>query len=226
MRSNLGIRRRLAPLLDNNRDPIELLNALMLSLPGSPCIYYGDEIGMGDNIWLRDRNGLRTPVQWSADRNAGFSIAGSLWAPVVGEAPFGFQYVNVRDQEKIPSSLLNWTRKTLAVRKRHPSFRRGTSEFVLPDQPEILAYVRRCEDDTVLVVTNLSSRLQRTALDLCRFKGWQVVDAFDGSPFPAVADEPYVLTLPPHGYFWLELVPAEAVSKHEQLRSTTRSLAV
>lgn len=207
MRSNLGIRRRLASLLDNSRTQIELLNALMLSLPGSPCIYYGDEIGMGDNIWLRDRNGLRTPMQWSADRNAGFSSAGSLWAPVISEAPFGFQNVNVHDQEKIPSSLLNWTRKILAVRKRHPSFRRGTAEFVLPDQPEILAYVRQTGDDTVLCVTNLSSKFQRTALDLSSHEGWKVVDAFDGSAFPSVDDHEYVLTLPPYGYYWLELIP-------------------
>jgi maltose alpha-D-glucosyltransferase/alpha-amylase len=207
MRSNLGIRRRLASLVENSRDQIELLNALMLSLPGSPCIYYGDEIGMGDNIWLRDRNGVRTPMQWSADRNAGFSTAGSLWAPVISEAPFGFQYVNVHDQAKIPSSLLNWTRKILAVRKRHPSFRRGTMEFVLPDQPEILSYVRQTEGDSVLCVTNLSSKFQRTALDLSSFAGWRVVDAFEGSAFPSIDHQPYVLTLTPYGYFWLELIP-------------------
>jgi len=214
MRSNLGIRRRLASLVDNSRTQIELLNALMLSLPGSPCIYYGDEIGMGDNMWLRDRNGLRTPMQWSADRNAGFSSAGSLWAPVISEAPFGFQNVNVLDQEKIPSSLLNWTRKILAVRKRHPSFRRGTLEFVLPDQPEILAYVRQTTDDAILCVTNLSSKFQRTGLDLSAFAGWRVVDAFNGSAFPAVDDRDYVLTLPPYGYFWLELIAESATRTH------------
>ena len=173
---------------------------------------------MGDNIWLRDRNGLRTPMQWSADRNAGFSIAGSLWAPVINEAPFGYQYVNVHDQEKVPSSLLNWTRKVLAVRKRHPSFRRGSAEFVLPDQPEILSYVRRTPEDTVLVVANLSSKFQRTALELSEFKGWRVVDAFERSTFPTIDDQEYVLTLPPYGYFWLELIPDKASAPYEHTR--------
>jgi len=207
MRSNLGIRRRLAPLLENRRPQIELLNALMISLPGSPCIYYGDELGMGDNIWLRDRNGLRTPMQWSSDRNAGFSSAGALWAPVISDPQFGFQHINVYDQERMPGSLLNWTRKILSVRKKHPAFGRGSLTFVLPAQPELLAYVRQAEEDTVLVVTNLSSKFIRTALDLSAFNGWNVADAFDGAAFPSVDDQEYVLTLPPYGYFWLELQP-------------------
>jgi len=205
MRSNLGIRRRLAPLLDNQRSQIELLNALMLSLPGSPCIYYGDEIGMGDNIWLRDRNGVRTPMQWSSDRNAGFSVAGQLWAPVVNDPVFGYYHVNVYDQERMPGSLLNWTRRILAVRKQHVAFGRGTLEFVLPEEKEVLAYVRSWEEDTILVVVNLSPQYRQTALDISSWAGSTATDLFFGTDFPEVSAEPYQLTLPPHGYYWLQL---------------------
>lgn len=205
MRSNLGIRRRLAPLLDNDRGQIELLNALMLSLPGSPCIYYGDELGMGDNIWLRDRNGVRTPMQWSSDRNAGFSTAGQLWAPVINDPHFGFFHVNVYDQERLPGSLLNWTRRILSVRKQHPAFGRGSLTFVLPEQKEVLAYIRQYEDDVILAVVNLSSRFQQTTLDLAEFRGSTVTDLFDRSPFPDVSGSPYPLTLAPRGYYWLQL---------------------
>jgi maltose alpha-D-glucosyltransferase / alpha-amylase len=205
MRSNLGIRRRLASLLDNDRERIEMLNALMLSLPGSPFIYYGDEIGMGDNIWLRDRNGVRTPMQWTPDRNAGFSAAAQLWAPIISEAPFGFPHVNVYSQERIPSSLLNWTRRILGVRRRHRAFGRGTLEFILPENSSIVAYVRQYQNDTMLCVNNLSSRYQRTCLDLSAYAGATVTDAFDESPFPAIDETGYSLTLPPHGYFWLAL---------------------
>jgi maltose alpha-D-glucosyltransferase/alpha-amylase len=203
----LGIRRRLAPLVENRRPQIELLNALMLSLPGSPCIYSGDEIGMGDNIWLRDRNGVRTPMQWTSDRNAGFSSAGQLWAPVISDPHFGYHHVNVYDQERLPGSLLNWTKKILAVRKSHPSFGRGSLMFVLSDQRELLSYVRDVEGDTVLMVANLSSKYIRTALDLSSYCGRRVIDAFDGAEFPSIDTSEYVLTLPPHGFYWLELRP-------------------
>jgi maltose alpha-D-glucosyltransferase/alpha-amylase len=205
MRSNLGIRRRLAPLLDNDRGRIELLNALMLSLPGSPCIYYGDEIGMGDNIWLRDRNGVRTPMQWTSDRNAGFSTAGQLWAPVINDPHFGFFHVNVYDQRRLSGSLLNWTRRILAVRKEHPAFGRGSMEFVLPEQKEVLGYVRRYQEDVVLAVVNLSPRFQQASLDLSPFLGATVTDLFDRSPFPDVTESAYSLTLQPYGYYWLQL---------------------
>ncbi|CAN5648072.1 hypothetical protein BH23CHL5_BH23CHL5_16380 [soil metagenome] len=205
MRSNLGIRRRLASLLENDRTQIELLNALMLSLPGSPCIYYGDEIGMGDNIWLRDRNGLRTPMQWSPDRNAGFSSAANLWAPVIADPQFGFQHVNVHTQERNQSSLLNWMRNILRIRKNHPCFGRGRLDFILPENAAILAYTRTYQDDTVLVVTNLSDNYVLTELDLSLYKGCQVQDAFGGTPFPGVEDDAYPLTLPPYSYFWLEI---------------------
>jgi maltose alpha-D-glucosyltransferase/alpha-amylase len=205
MRSNLGIRRRLAPLVENRRNQIELLNALMLSMPGSPCLYYGDEVGMGDNIWLRDRNGVRTPMQWSSDRNAGFSTALQLWAPVISDPLFGYQHVNVYDQARAPGSLLNWTRRILQVRRRHPSFGRGSLRFVLPDQKEILAYIRQHQGDSVLIVANLSPRYLQTELDLSEFADWAVRDAFDGAEFPAIDMTPYTLTLPPHGFYWLEL---------------------
>ncbi len=205
MRSNLGIRRRLAPLLENQRSQIELLNALMLSLPGSPCIYYGDEIGMGDNIWLRDRNGVRTPMQWSSDRNAGFSMAGQLWAPVINDPVFGFYHVNVYDQENMPGSLLNWTRRILATRKQYQAFGRGSLEFVLPEEKEVLGYVRSWESEDILVVVNLSPTYRQTSLDLSGYAGATVTDIFDGTPFPDVSVHPYQLTLQPHGYYWLQL---------------------
>jgi maltose alpha-D-glucosyltransferase/alpha-amylase len=210
MKSNLGIRRRLAPLLGNNRDAIELINALMLSLPGSPCIYYGDEIGMGDNIWLRDRNGVRTPMQWTADRNAGFSIADDLWAPVVNDPVFGYEHVNVADQENIPSSLLNWTRRILAIRKQHQAFGRGTIEFILPDNPSILVYLRRYETDTMLCVCNLSSRVQSVSIDLTSLAGLSVVEAFGGSEFPPISSGEYPLVLGPFGYYWFDISPPQS----------------
>ncbi|MGE3799358.1 MAG: alpha-glucosidase C-terminal domain-containing protein, partial [Thermomicrobiales bacterium] len=205
MRSNLGIRRRLAPLLENQRSQIELLNALMLSLPGSPCIYYGDEIGMGDNIWLRDRNGVRTPMQWTSDRNAGFSSSGQLWAPVINDPVFGYYHVNVYDQERMPGSLLNWTRRILEVRKEHRAFGRGSLEFILPEDKEVLAYIREWEEERVLIVVNLSSQFRQTSLDLSAFAGATVTDLFDETPFPPIAASPYSMTLQPHGYYWLQL---------------------
>jgi maltose alpha-D-glucosyltransferase/alpha-amylase len=209
MKSNLGIRRRLAPLMNNDRDAIELINAMMLSLPGSPCIYYGDEIGMGDNIWLRDRNGVRTPMQWSADKNAGFSITSDLWAPIINDPVYGYEHVNVADQEHIPSSLLNWTRRILQIRKQHKAFGRGSIEFILPENPAILVYVRRWEDDTMLCVVNLSSRVESVAIDLSPLAGSVLTEAFGGTVFPPVGDTPYPLVIGPLGYYWFEVNPSQ-----------------
>lgn len=205
MKSNLGIRRRLAPLMGNDRLAIELINAMMLSLPGSPCIYYGDEIGMGDNIWLRDRNGVRTPMQWSADRNAGFSTAPDLWAPVINDPEYGYEHVNVADQEHVPSSLLNWTRRILAIRRQHPSFGRGTIEFILPENPSILVYLRQWQDDAMLCVCNLSRRAQSVSLDLSPLAGASLIEAFGGAEFPTITDQPYPLVIGPLGYYWFEV---------------------
>jgi maltose alpha-D-glucosyltransferase/alpha-amylase len=212
MKSNLGIRRRLAPLLGNRRAAIELINALVLSLPGSPCLYYGDEIGMGDNMWLRDRNGVRTPMHWSADRNAGFSAAHSLWAPVINDAIYGYEHVNVFDQDKLESSLLNWMRRILAVRKQHLAFGRGKIDFILPDNPAVLSYVRSYPDDNVLCIANLSTRVQRISLDLSAYLGYTMTEAFDGSEFPAISDQEYPIVLPPLGYYWLVLSDPLATS--------------
>jgi maltose alpha-D-glucosyltransferase / alpha-amylase len=212
MKSNLGIRRRLAPLLENNRATLELINALMLSLPGSPCIYYGDEIGMGDNIWLRDRNGVRTPMQWTADRNAGFSIAEDLWAPVINDPIYGYEHVNVADQELLPSSLLNWTRTILAIRREHQAFGRGTIEFILPENPSILVYIRRWEDDAMLCVCNLADRVQSVAVDISSLAGSTLIEAFGGTTFPTIGTEPYPLVLAPHGYYWFEVTTPQPFS--------------
>jgi maltose alpha-D-glucosyltransferase/alpha-amylase len=207
MRINLGIRRRLAPLLDNGRPEIELMNALVLSLPGSPCLYYGDEIGMGDNIWLRDRNGVRTPMQWSPDRNAGFSQASwsGLYAPVVSDSVYGYQTVNVESQRRTPTSLLNWMRRIISVRKQYKAFGRGSLEFILPDNPHIMAYVRQYEAETILCVANLARSVQCVELNLSAFEGAWPADLFSGNRFPQISGAPYVLTLPARGFFWFAI---------------------
>ncbi len=208
MKSNLGIRRRLAPLMNNNRNAIELINAMMLSLPGSPCIYYGDEIGMGDNIWLRDRNGVRTPMQWTADKNAGFSHADELWAPIINDPVYGYEHVNVSDQEQIPSSLLNWTRRILEIRRQHKAFGRGTIDFILPENHSILVYIRKWEDDTMLCVVNLSSKVESVAIDLSSLAGSSLIEAFGGTVFPPVTAAPYPIVIGPLGYYWFEVSPS------------------
>jgi maltose alpha-D-glucosyltransferase/alpha-amylase len=209
MRLNLGIRRRLAPLLDNDRRRIELLNAILFSMQGSPIIYYGDEIGMGDDIWLPDRDGVRTPMQWSAEDNAGFSAAPAeaLYAPVIHDPVYGYRRVNVAAQEADPGSLLNWTRHMVRLRKRHPVFGRGDFRFVLPDNPHLLAYLRSGEDETVLVVANLADSPQTALVDLRENLGARPVDllAEEGEPLPVIAAEPYTLTLSPYAYRWLKL---------------------
>jgi maltose alpha-D-glucosyltransferase/alpha-amylase len=219
MRVNVGIRRRLAPLLENDIGRIKLVTSLLLSMPGSPILYYGDEIGMGDNIFLGDRNGVRTPMQWSPDRNAGFSRADPqrLYLPVVMDAVYGFQSVNVEAQVRDPSSLLNWVRQVLATRRRHPLFGRGSLEFVRPANRKILAYTRSLGEHVILCVNNLSHTAQAVELDLSRYRGRVPIELSGGNPFPPVGDLPYLLTLPGHGVFWLHLVAgADAPSWHSQ----------
>ncbi len=211
-RINLGIRRRLAPLLQNNRRRVELMNALLFSLPGTPVLYYGDEIGMGDNIYLGDRNGVRTPMQWSADRNAGFSKAERqrLFLPVIVDAEYHYEAVNVETQAKNPQSLLSFMRRLITLRKRHAAFGRGTLEFLHPANRKVLAFVRRYEDEVILVVANLSRFVQFTDLDLGTFEGMQPVEMFGRTEFPPVGSEPYFLTLGPHAYYWFTLEPQRA----------------
>jgi maltose alpha-D-glucosyltransferase/alpha-amylase len=209
MRLNVGIRRRLAPLMENNRQRIELLNSLLFSLPGTPIVYYGDEIGMGDNIYLGDRNGVRTPMQWTADRNAGFSRAdpARLFAPVIMDSVYGYQSVNVEAQERSPFSPLNWVRRMIALRQRHRTFGRGSMEMLRPENRRIFAFLRRLEsEDPILVVANLSRTVQAVSLDLARFAGLVPVEMTGNSELPRIAaDTPYFLTLGPYACYWLLL---------------------
>jgi maltose alpha-D-glucosyltransferase / alpha-amylase len=207
MRVNLGIRRRLAPLLGNNRRAIELINGLLFSLPGTPVIYYGDEIGMGDNVYLGDRDGVRTPMQWSADRNAGFSTANSqrLILPVVIDPEYHYQAVNTEAQESNRHSMLWWMRRLIALRRRFKAFGRGTMEFLAPENPRVLAYLRAFQAEQILVVVNLSRFMQYVELDLSRFKGMIPVELFSHSGFPPIGDLPYLLTLGPHGFAWFSI---------------------
>jgi maltose alpha-D-glucosyltransferase/alpha-amylase len=207
MKANIGIRRRLAPLLDNSRDQMELFTALLLSLPGSPVLYYGDEIGMGDNIWLGDRDGVRTPMQWTPDRNAGFSNCdpGRLYLPVIMDPIYGYQGLNVEAQMRTSTSLLHWTRRMIETRKRHPTFGTGTFTELGASNPSVLAFVREFGDDRVLCVNNLSRFPQPVELDLRRFEGVIPVEMLGGMPFPRVGELPYLLTLPGHGFFWFTL---------------------
>jgi maltose alpha-D-glucosyltransferase/alpha-amylase len=215
MRINVGIRRRLAPLVDNNRRRIELLNSLMLSFPGTPVVYYGDEIGMGDNIYLGDRNGVRTPMQWNPDRNAGFSTAvpEKLYFPVVMDPIYGYQAVNVETQLADQSSLLHWTRNMIALRKLFQVFGRGTLEFLSPTNRKVLAYLRSHtladgHSETVLCVANLSRFAQPAMLDLTQFSGRVPVEMLGYVPFPPITEQLYAITLTPYSFFWLELQPA------------------
>jgi len=214
MRINVGIRRRLAPLVDNNRRRIELLNSLLLSFPGTPILYYGDEIGMGDNIYLGDRNGVRTPMQWNSDRNAGFSTAipARLYFPVITDPIWGYQSINVEAQQSDQSSLLHWTRNMIALRKLFHVFGRGTQEFLNPENRKILAYIRQYEEgghcETVLCVANLSRFSQPVSLDLSKFAGMIPVEMLGYVTFPTVTAHPYPLTLSPYSFLWLELQSA------------------
>ena len=212
MRINVGIRRRLAPLVDNSRRRLELLNSLLFSMRGTPVIYYGDEIGMGDNVYLGDRNGVRTPMQWTGDRNAGFSKADvhALYAPLVADPVYGYQAVNVESQERVPGSLLNWTKRLIRIRRAHPVFGRGTLEFLHPENRRVLAYLREHEGVTILCVANLSRFAQYVELDLSSFNGRTPVELIGRVHFPAIGELPYLLTLGPHDFFWFELTePAE-----------------
>ncbi len=212
-RINLGIRRRLAPLLGNNRRKIELLNALLFSLPGTPVIYYGDEIGMGDNIYLGDRNGVRTPMQWSADRNGGFSRANpqKLYLPLVVDPEYLFETVNVETQRNNPQSLWWWMKRLIALRQRYPAFGRGDLEMLHPENPKVLSFLRRDGDDTVLVVANMSRFSQYVELDLSAYDGVRPVEMFGQNKFPAISKHPYVLTLGPHAFYWFSLPKAEPI---------------
>ncbi|HEY3872036.1 MAG TPA: maltose alpha-D-glucosyltransferase [Actinocrinis sp.] len=215
MKANVGIRRRLAPLLENDRRQIELFTALLLSLPGSPVLYYGDEIGMGDNIWLGDRDGVRTPMQWTPDRNAGFSATdpGRLYLPVIMDPVFGYQATNVEAQMTSTSSLLHWTKRMIEIRKQNPAFGMGSYRELGSTNPSVLAFVRelpadgagRTEDDVVLCVMNLSRFPQPTELDLREFEASEPVELIGGVHFPKIGELPYLLTIGGHGFYWFRI---------------------
>jgi maltose alpha-D-glucosyltransferase/alpha-amylase len=210
MRLNLGIRRRLAPLLENSRRRMELMNMLLFSMPGTPILYYGDEIGMGDNIYLGDRNGVRTPMQWSGDRNGGFSRADTarLYAPPIVDPVYGYQAINVEAQERYPFSLLNWTKRLIATRRKHRVFGRGQLTFVPCGNRKVLAYVRRDDHETILVVANLSRHLQPVELDLSAYAGLIPIEMNGLSEFPRIGDRPYFMTLGPYAAYWFSMQPA------------------
>ena len=207
MKLNLGIRRRLAPLLDNGRDEIELLTAILFSLPGSPILYYGDEIAMGDNIYLGDRDGVRTPMQWTSDRNGGFSRAdfAQLYSPPLMDPVYGYQAVNVEAQLRTPTSLLRWLRRFIALRREHPVFGLGSYEALAPSNPHIFAHLRCSGEDVALCVHNLARSAQAVELDLRRYEGRHPVEMLGGTRFPRIGELPYLLTLAPRGFFWFLL---------------------
>jgi maltose alpha-D-glucosyltransferase/alpha-amylase len=214
-RINLGIRRRLAPLLQNHRRKIELMNGLLLSLPGTPVIYYGDEIGMGDNIYLGDRNGVRTPMQWSGERNAGFSSANPqrLYLPLVIDPEFHFEMINAETQQGNVHSLLWWMKRLFAQRRMHQAFGRGSLEMLTPDNPKTLAFVRRWQDEHILVVANLSRYVQCLRVDMSAYKGMTPIEMMGRSQFPTIDETPYFLTLGPHTFYWFLLKPQPAAPK-------------
>jgi maltose alpha-D-glucosyltransferase/alpha-amylase len=207
MKLNLGIRRRLAPLLDNGRDEIELMHAILFSLPGAPVLYYGDEIAMGDNVYLGDRDGVRTPMQWTGDRNGGFSRAdfAQLYLPPLMDPVYGFQAVNVEAELRTPTSLLRWLHRFIALRKEHPVFGLGTYEPLRPENPRVFAHIRRYADDIILCVQNLARSAQAVELDLSEFAGYVPEEMLGRSQFPRIGDLPYLLTLAPRGWFWFQL---------------------
>ena len=211
MKINIGIRRRLAPLMDNGRRQIELLNNLLFTLPGTPVLYYGDELGMGDNIFLGDRDGVRTPMQWTPDRNAGFSKAdpARLYSPVITDPVYGYQSINVEAQERTQTSFLRWMRRMIHVRKKYPVFGRGDITFLNPANPKVLAFIRHHEDVDVLCVSNLSRFAQPVELDLAQFNGRRPIELVGETPFPKIGELPYFLTLGPHAFFWFRLDRSE-----------------
>ncbi|HOY65774.1 MAG TPA: maltose alpha-D-glucosyltransferase [Candidatus Ozemobacteraceae bacterium] len=211
MRLNLGIRRRLAPLLENGRRQIELLYGLLLSMPGSPVIYYGDELGMGDNIYLGDRNGVRTPMQWTMDRNAGFSRADAaqLYAPVIVDPVYSYHHLNVEAQNRVPTSLLNWIRRLVRIRGRYKLFGRGGMRLIPNSNPRVLSFLRESQAQRMLVVANLSRFAQPCEMNLSEFAGWTPREPFGSVLFPKIGSLPYFLTLGPHTFYWFELLPPE-----------------
>jgi maltose alpha-D-glucosyltransferase / alpha-amylase len=208
MRRNIGIARRLAPLLDNGRRQMEMLYSLLFSLPGSPVVYYGDEVGMGDNIYLGDRDGVRTPMPWSSDRNAGFSKAdpAALYLPLLMDPVYGYQAVNVEAQERVATSFLHWLRRLLQVRKQHPVFGMGGYEPLYPENRRVFAFTRQLGSDVVLVVANLSRFAQPVELDLSPWAGLVPEEMFGRTPFPIVDNRPYRLAMGPHGFYWFRMV--------------------
>ncbi len=230
-RINLGIRRRLAPLLGNNRRRMELMNGLLFSLPGTPVIYYGDEIGMGDNIFLGDRNGVRTPMQWSSDRNDGFSEANPqrLYLPVIVDPEYHYETVQVQTQQNNPFSLLWWMKRLIALRKRHKAFSRGSCELLHPENRKVLAFLRQYHEEKVLVVANLSRFVQYAELDLSQCRGLVPVEMFGGMAFPPLGDAPFFLTIGPHSFYWFYLEPhisALGVSPDGESKTPIFTLAV
>jgi maltose alpha-D-glucosyltransferase/alpha-amylase len=207
MRINLGIRRRLAPMMENDRRRIELLNGLLMSMPGTPIVYYGDEIGMGDNIYLGDRNGVRTPMQWNGGTNAGFSFADPerLYSPLISNSVYGYQVVNVDSQRRFNHSLLSWMKALIKTRNSYRVFSRGTMEFLRPSNHRVLAYIRELGNEKILVVNNLSSSAQAVELDVQRYKGYIPIEMFGRNLFPRFGDLPYLLTLGPYQFYWFRL---------------------
>ncbi|MFH1639224.1 MAG: maltose alpha-D-glucosyltransferase, partial [Chloroflexota bacterium] len=211
-RLNLGIRRRLAPLLNGDRKKMELMNALLFSLRGTPVLYYGDEIGMGDNIYLGDRNGVRTPMQWSADRNAGFSRANPqrLILPPITDPEYHYEAINVETQQANPTSFLWWMKRIIALRKRYQAFGRGSLEFLQLENRKVVAFLRRYQEETILVLANLSHLAQQTQLDLSEFAGWRPIDLFGPAEFAPIRDSGYYFTLSPYAFYWFSLQPRPA----------------
>jgi maltose alpha-D-glucosyltransferase/alpha-amylase len=223
MKLNVGIRRRLAPLLNNDRAKIQLLNSLLLTLPGAPIIYYGDELGMGDNIHLGDRHGVRTPMQWTGDRNAGFSRTSpeQLYSPVIADPVYGYQAVNVDAQLRAPSSLLHWMRRIIAVRKRSQAFGRGGLRFLAAANTRVLAHLRQLDGEAILLVHNLAGSSEAVELDLREFRGAVPVEMLGEARFPPVDDRPYRLTLGPHGFYWLRLRRAASGEERYGIETST-----
>ncbi len=207
MKINLGIRRRLFPLMENNRRAIEILHSLLLTLPGSPILYYGDEIGMGDNIYLGDRNGVRTPMQWTGDRNAGFSRSdpSRLYCPVIADPVYGFQGVNVESASRHESSFLNWLKRLIRIRKRYIAFARGEVHFLHPANHRVITYLCIHGDEIMLVINNLSRFSQYVEIDMRDFAGYTPIDVFSSNPFPQIGELPYLVTCGPHGFYWFKL---------------------
>lgn len=224
MRINLGIRRRLAPLLGNHRRRIELMNALLFSLPGTPVLYYGDELGMGDNVYLGDRNGVRTPMQWNSNRNAGFSTSNPqrLYLPVIIDPEYHYESINVEAQQQSPGSLLWWTKNLIALRKQSKVMSRGTIEFLPTENRHVLAFLRRYDGEQILVVANLSRFPQAAELDLSSLSGSVPVEMFGRAPFPVIRSSPYAITLAPHGFYWLAVEPARSAAESLEAPSDRR----